>query len=71
MLEIFNNKWIIIISFILLYIIIKKFLNFFKPININDYNIEEINKKKIKKQLSFKNLNINISDVVSYYFGIL
>uniref|UniRef100_A0A6C0EEH7 Uncharacterized protein n=1 Tax=viral metagenome TaxID=1070528 RepID=A0A6C0EEH7_9ZZZZ len=78
MLEVFNNFWVIIISTILIFIIIKKIYNFFEyqkdEIDINEYlikkEISEINSEKLKKKLSIDNIKMNVSDITSYYLGV-
>jgi hypothetical protein len=71
MLEILNNKWIIIISIILIYFIVKKIIKIFKPIDVDDYYKKLYNQEKLKKKLSLDNLKINASNLASYYFGVI
>jgi hypothetical protein len=78
MLEVFNNFWVIIISTILIFIIIKKIYNFFEyqkdEIDINEYlikkEISEISSEKLKKKLSIDNIKMNVSNITSYYLGV-
>ena len=69
MLKIFNNYWGIIIIIILLYFIIKMIYNFNKPIDVNTLLDKYNNQNKLKKKL-LKN-NINLSHILSYYFGVI
>jgi hypothetical protein len=63
MLEIFNNKWVIIISIIIIIIIINKILNFY---NNEDVDIEEY----LIKQQNYNKLKINFEDFTRFYLGV-
>ena len=64
MLEIFNNIWVILISCILIFIIIKKIINLYKPFDIEDYILKYQKNDKINEN------KININDIALFYFGI-
>lgn len=72
MLNIFNNYCYIIIILVLIYCIIKTLYNFNKPVNINKVIDKYNNQNKIKQKLLNSNIhNINLSHLLSYYFGII
>ena len=64
------NTWLIILSIILLFIIIKKIKNFGKPFNeklfIEKYN----NYKKLEEKINLENFKQNIPLITSYYIGL-
>jgi len=64
------NLWLLLLSIILLYIIIKKIINFEEPFNeklfIEKYN----NYKKLEEKINFKNIKENLPLLTSYYIGL-
>jgi hypothetical protein len=70
MLECFNNIYIIIISILLLYAIIKKIINLNKPFNEVDFLTKYNNQQKLKENLSLDNLKKQIPTLTSYYIGL-
>jgi hypothetical protein len=64
------NLWLILLSIILLYIIIKKIINFEKPFNeklfIEKYN----NYKKLEEKINLNNVKENLPLLTSYYIGL-
>ena len=64
------NLWLILISIIILYIIIKKIINLNKPFNEKKFIDKYINYKKLKKKLNFNNITENIPLITSYYIGL-
>ena len=70
-LNLFNNYWIILLSLLILYIIIKKILNFNKYFDEEKFIKQYKNQQKLENK--FKNLNIfeGIPLLTSYYVGLI
>jgi len=66
----FNNGWVIIISIILFYFIIKKIINLNKPFDENKFIKQYINQQKIKNKLSLEFMQKQIPKLTQYYVGI-
>ena len=54
MLEKFNNIWVILLSILLLYVIVRKIINLNKPFDEKRFIQQYKNQLKLKKQLILK-----------------
>jgi hypothetical protein len=70
MLEKFNNIWIILLSILLLYVIVRKIINLNKPFDENRFIQQYRNQLKLKKQLNINIIQQNIPKLTSYYVGL-
>ncbi len=70
MIDKFNNIWVIIISIILLFIIIKKIINLNKPFDESRFIEQYKNQEKLKKKFNIKSLHQSLPKLASYYVGI-
>ncbi len=70
MLEKFNNIWVILLSILLLYIIVKKIINLNKPFDERKFIEQYNNQLKLKKQLNIDIIQKNIPKLTSYYVGL-
>jgi hypothetical protein len=70
MLENFNNIWIILLSIVLLYVIVKKIINLNKPFDERRFIEQYNNQLKLKKQLNIDIIQKNIPKLTSYYVGL-
>ena len=52
----FNNVWIILLAFILLYVIIRKIINFNKPFDEKRFIEQYQNQIKLKKKFKINNI---------------
>jgi hypothetical protein len=70
MLENFNNIWVILLSIVLLYVIVKKIINLNKPFDERRFIEQYNNQLKLKKQLNIDIIQKNIPKLTSYYVGL-
>jgi hypothetical protein len=70
MLEKFNNIWVILLSILLLYIIVRKIINLNKPFDERRFIEQYNNQLKLKKQLNIDIIQKNIPKLTSYYVGL-
>jgi len=70
MLEYFNNYWIIGISLLIFFFIIKKLINLNNTFDKKKFILQQKNKEKIKNKLKNFNMYECIPSVASYYLGI-
>jgi hypothetical protein len=70
MLDWFNNYWIIIISCILLFIIIRKIYNLNKPFDENRFIEQYKNQLKLKENFSLSSIPKGLPKIASYYVGL-
>ena len=70
MLEKFNNIWIILLSILLLYVIVRKIINLNKPFDEKRFIEQYSNQLKLKKQLNIDIIQKNIPKLTSYYVGL-
>jgi hypothetical protein len=70
MLESFNNIWIIIISIIIFFIIIKKIYNLNKPFDEIRFIQQCANQEKLKKKFTENNYLKTISNITDFYIGV-
>jgi len=70
MLDKFNNVWIILLAFILLFVIIKKIVNLNKPFDEKRFIQQYKNQLKLRKQFNIDIIQKNIPKLTSYYVGL-
>jgi hypothetical protein len=70
MLQKFNNIWVILLSILLLYVIVRKIINLNKPFDENRFIQQYKNQLKLKKQLNINIIQKNIPKLTSYYVGL-
>jgi hypothetical protein len=70
MLQKFNNIWVILISILLLYIIVRKIINLNKPFDERRFIEQYTNQLKLRKQLNIEIIQKNIPKLTSYYVGL-
>ena len=70
MLEKFNNIWVILLSILLLYVIVRKIINLNKPFDEKRFIQQYKNQLKLKKQLNIDIIQKNIPKLTSYYVGL-
>ncbi len=70
MLQKFNNIWVILISILLLYIIVRKIINLNKPFDEKRFIEQYTNQLKLRKQLNIEIIQKNIPKLTSYYVGL-
>jgi flagellar biosynthesis/type III secretory pathway M-ring protein FliF/YscJ len=70
MLDKFNNVWIILLAFILLFVIIKKIVNLNKPFDEKRFIEQYQNQIKLKKKFNINNLKQKLPQLASYYIGL-
>ena len=64
------NTWLIIISIILLYIIVKKIINLEKPFNEEQFIEKYNNYKKLEETINLDKITENIPSITSYFIGL-
>jgi len=64
------NTWLLLFSFFLFLIIIRKINNLNKPFNEKIFIEKYLNYNKLKKKINIKNIKKNIPLITSYYLGI-
>lgn len=64
------NTWLIIISIILLYIIVKKIINLEKPFNEEQFIEKYNNYKKLEETMNLDKITRNIPSITSYFIGL-
>jgi len=70
MLEKFNNFWVILLSILLLFIIVRKIINLNKPFDEKKFIHQYKNQLKLKKQFNIDIIQKNIPKLTSYYVGL-
>ncbi len=70
MLECFNNPWVMVIAFFLLYAIYKKIINMNKPFDENRFIEQYKNQEKLKKNLTLDHVIKGLPNIASYYVGL-
>ncbi len=70
MIDKFNNIWVIIISVILLFIIIKKIINLNEPFDEGRFIEQYKNQEKLKKKFNMKSIQQSLPKLASYYVGL-
>ena len=65
-----NNIWVIIISIILLFVIIRKIINLNKPFNEKRFIEQYQNQIKLKKEFNMGKIYNQLPTLASYYVGI-
>ena len=64
------NTWLIIISIILFYIIVKKIINLGKPFNEEQFIEKYNNYKKLEEKMNLEKITQNIQSITSYFIGL-
>jgi len=70
MLEKFNNIWVILLSILLLWIIVRKIINLNKPFDEKRFIQQYKNQLKLRKQFNIDIIQKNIPKLTSYYVGL-
>lgn len=70
MLQKFNNIWIILLSILLLYVIVRKIINLNKPFDEKRFIQQYKNQLKLRKQFNIDIIQKNIPKLTSYYVGL-
>ena len=70
MLDKLNNIWIILLSILLLYVIVRKIINLNKPFDEKRFIEQYKNQLKLRKQLNIEIIQKNIPKLTSYYVGL-
>ena len=70
MLDKFNNMWIILLSILLLWIIVRKIINLNKPFDETRFIKQYKNQIRLKKQFNINIIQKNIPKLTSYYIGL-
>jgi hypothetical protein len=70
MLNLFNNKWILLISIIIIYVVIKKIYYLNKPFNEEKFIKQQINKNKLKNKIKNIDIQSELYKGLSYYIGL-
>lgn len=70
MLSCFNNGWVLLISAILLYFIIKKINNLNKPFDEKKFIEQYTNQKKLKNKFNIEMFQQGLPKLASYYVGL-
>jgi hypothetical protein len=70
MLEKFNNIWVILLSILLLYVIVRKIINLNKPFDEKRFIQQYKNQLKLRKQFNIDIIQKNIPKLTSYYVGL-
>ena len=70
MLSNLNNPWVILISCILVFAIVKKIINLNKPFDRQKFSKQIKNQKRLKKKLTLETFKQSIPNLASYYVGL-